>query len=269
MAKTIVHSKKQFCLRGHDISIVGRTKSGNCKQCKLEDHLRTYLPHPISKVQFCPKGHDKDLVGTYSDGSCILCKKEKGIERRKDPSKDSRLKQICLNGHDTFICGRKDGCCNICREEYLKIYVIEHKEKMQERSKEHYENNRDELLVKHRKYNQEHKEESKIRNKKWRKDHPEIEALIKLRQDEQRKLREVSWGQEGMQEFYRNKPKGMTGDHVIPLQAAGVFGLHVIWNLQYMTHLANSTKKNKCTPMEATKFYEKILIEAGLKEQLK
>jgi len=47
---------------------------------------------------------------------------------------------------------------------------------------------------------------------------------------------------------YSNVPKGCVVDHIIPLQHKDVCGLHVAWNLQYLTPSANGIKKNKFTP---------------------
>ena len=48
-----------------------------------------------------------------------------------------------------------------------------------------------------------------------------------------------------IREFYANRPSGMTVDHIVPLHGAMVSGLHVPWNLQYLTGAENGAKGNR------------------------
>jgi hypothetical protein len=44
--------------------------------------------------------------------------------------------------------------------------------------------------------------------------------------------------------FYENCPENLTVDHIIPVKNKDVCGLHVSWNLQYLTQSLNSKKSN-------------------------
>lgn len=53
---------------------------------------------------------------------------------------------------------------------------------------------------------------------------------------------DFSW--DGTLQFYKETPEGRTVDHIIPLKHPLVSGLHVPWNMQYLTKSENSKKSN-------------------------
>lgn len=237
--------------------------------------------------QFCPKGHDTFTCGRDRKGMCNICKieyhkeyKQKYLQELEDWERIALpRKQFCLRGHDTSICGRDShGYCLICYAEHYD----KNKEVLIEKTRKWEEKNSDKVLEFRRQYHLKHKEEFNAKSREYdyknrdsinarkrakAKENPEKTRAVKILRQTNRDLRVPTWTDwDNINEFYRNAPLGMAIDHVIPLQGKNVSGLHVSWNLQYLTPSQNSSKGNKTDLIKISERYGKILEKEGLKK---
>ena len=86
-----------------------------------------------------------------------------------------------------------------------------------------------------------------INDQSWR------EPIYNKSREDCRLERTPTWSNsESIKDFYSECPSGYHVDHIIPLRASLVSGLHVPENLQYLTAHENLVKGNKFNPMEFT-----------------
>lgn len=90
------------------------------------------------------------------------------------------------------------------------------------------------------------KQEILSRNKTWRISNKGKVTAIKAKSRAKRNKRVPIWADiEKIKEIYKNCPPDMQVDHIIPLAGKNVSGLHVHYNLQYLTPEENRKKSNK------------------------
>jgi hypothetical protein len=83
----------------------------------------------------------------------------------------------------------------------------------------------------------------------WERKNPERAKAHRANSDLIRKRRHghviAKLYREELNRIYEQRPKGHHVDHIIPLVHPLVCGLHVPWNLQYLTEIDNLLKGNK------------------------
>jgi len=89
-----------------------------------------------------------------------------------------------------------------------------------------------------KKYRIDYPDKVKANNKKYNKE----PKRLRKRAERKRKLKSVKWSE--IEGIYKNCPEGFQVDHIIPLNHPNVSGLHVPWNLQYLSLKENQVKSN-------------------------
>jgi 5-methylcytosine-specific restriction endonuclease McrA len=129
------------------------------------------------------------------------------------------------------------------------------------RNRAYYQRNRAHISQKMKQWRQNNYEKYRAGNREWERLNPERVRLNKrnfnithraehkhrnaLRRTALRNSTPPWVDKSELLRIYRACPPGMVVDHIIPLKGNGVSGLHVPWNLQYLTAVDNLQKGNK------------------------
>jgi len=131
-------------------------------------------------------------------------------------------------------------------KEINRLYYLNNKKIRKEKIKLYVLNNKEKRIETKRLYNLNNKEKKREYNIRYKLKNPHIQkAILAKRRAAKLKATPKFANLNKIKEVYKNCPKGYHVDHIIPLQGKNVCGLHVEWNLQYLTPSDNHSKSNK------------------------
>jgi 5-methylcytosine-specific restriction endonuclease McrA len=132
------------------------------------------------------------------------------------------------------------------RSEVNRLYRLNNKDKIKEINRLYRLNNKDKIKEINRLYRLNNKQKRKQTLLLTRLNNPHTQrAITAKRRALKLKATPKFANLKKIREIYKNCPKGYHVDHIVPLQGKEVCGLHVEWNLQYLTPSQNSSKSNK------------------------
>ena len=163
----------------------------------------------------------------------------------------------CVRGHVThrYVVSRK---CFQCAKDDRKAFPLE-KNRQQERAryaknskpfienqKRHYKRNIERLRAEARARYWKDPIKGYQRLKDWRVRNRGYVCYLNNKRRVAKLMATPPWVDEAaILAIYESCPKGMHVDHIEPLQGRNLCGLHVPWNLQYLTPQENSSKSNR------------------------
>jgi hypothetical protein len=149
----------------------------------------------------------------------------------------------------------------LCKPHYKQKWKLDNKERLRLKDKDYYQKHKDVIRKRSKNWYESNKEKAleyaKCKIAKDRKKHNKYVSNWAKNNKGKRnaiwakyytsKMRALpKWANlEKIKNIYNKCPKGYHVDHIIPLQGKNVCGLHVEYNLQYLTEFENKRKGNR------------------------
>lgn len=142
----------------------------------------------------------------------------------------SRVYYKCYDCKEPVPEGRKAPRCRTCNTEYMRGWREANADKHREYDRQRHIANRD---------------EKNARREQHRKNNLGMDAQKSARRRLRVKQQTPAWNDDlVMRMIYEDCPKGHHVDHIVPLNGKNVSGLHVHYNLQWLTAEENMRKSN-------------------------
>ena len=228
----------------------------NYKDNNLKKVLDKFKDH-ITKTRICTKcSKEKSLTKEFFTwqntrntfrADCKICHK-KSVKKYTLKSKDKKIKYRKKN--------------KVRMKEYGKKYRKLNKEKVSKKGKNWYNQNKKRKLKKNKQWSEDNKERHKELRLNWYKQNKHrclasyhrrkraLNAQTPKWYDHSKVLKIFKKAQD-----MRLNGKNVSVDHIIPLQAKNITGLHVHNNLKIISHSKNCGKRNRIVVGKPMEYY--------------
>ena len=179
-------------------------------------------------------GHTERYV---SNNNCFMCSqiKQKIYYNENKEEILEKIRTYQENHKEELLQYRKDNSEK--KNKYCKIRYYRDVEESRKRAREKYNPSQ------RREYRRDNQEKIRASSRIWRKKNPKIGAYHAANYRAMVKQQTPPWADlDKIKEIYMNCPDGYEVDHIHPLSKGG---LHVDYNLQYLTISENRSKGNK------------------------
>lgn len=169
-----------------------------------------------------------------------------------EPCKNGHVAPRMVSCHKCKECGRE-------RDKKRRDTDPEFRRRASERHHKWRQENLDYAIEQSRQWYADNKERSAANSLQWiRENRPAVNAIrrrhyrnspkpLAYAKARLKRVRQATppWADmEAIRRVYAECPEGMQVDHIVPLKGENVCGLHVHWNLQYLTPEENAAKRN-------------------------